>query len=323
MGMSMALVGGASALAGMFGGGKASDVQLPPQWNMPNRDAAAGGAFSGIQGMQPWTDLGMQTMPFAQNIFEQQFYNPYASMYQSGAGGASGLGMNAALNQYGAGGQLMGFGGQAINTGFDPRSALYNRSLQQTQEQLRAGLEARGVNMTPYGAGVEGQTLGNFNIDWQNQQLGRQLQALQGGGQAIGMGSSMQAGAPGQFLQAAGMPYSVFGQIGQGQNQALSQLLGLAGQGQGLGQQQIQDYLNYIQAGTQQQSANNQTAQLALAQQQQQFRQNQQYGQALGGSMYGMGQTPWGKQWGMGGSGWGDAFSGWGGGAATPLAGAW
>src|SRR5712671_6922320 len=142
MGMSMALVGGASALAGMFGGGKASDVQLPPQWNMPNRDAAAGGAFSGIQGMQPWTDLGMQTMPFAQNIFEQQFYNPYASMYQSGAGGASGLGMNAALNQYRAGGQLMLFGGQAINTGFDPRSALYNRSLQQTQEQLRAGVEA-------------------------------------------------------------------------------------------------------------------------------------------------------------------------------------
>jgi hypothetical protein len=64
-------------------------------------------------------------------------------------------------------------------SGFDPQQALYARTQQQVQDQTRAGLEARGVDMTPYGAGIEGQTMSNFNIDWQNQQLQRQIAAAQ------------------------------------------------------------------------------------------------------------------------------------------------
>src|SRR5258708_23118892 len=103
---------------------------------------------------------------------------------QQGAGVASGLGQNAAMGAYGAGGQLMGagqqllpWGQQIMNTGFDPQQALYHRTQQQTQDQTRAGLEARGLDSSPYGAGVEGQTMANFNIDWQNQQLQRQAPA--------------------------------------------------------------------------------------------------------------------------------------------------
>jgi hypothetical protein len=69
---------------------------------------------------------------------------------------------------------------------FDPQQALYNRTVQQTQEQTRAGLEARGLDMSPYGAGVEGSALSNFNIDWQNNQLQRMLQGASGVGGLAG-----------------------------------------------------------------------------------------------------------------------------------------
>ena len=37
---------------------------------------------------------------------------------------------------------------------------------------------ARGLGMSPYGAGVENKALSDFNIDWQNQQLQRQKPRL-------------------------------------------------------------------------------------------------------------------------------------------------
>lgn len=67
----------------------------------------------------------------------------------------------------------------AYQTGFDPQQALYDRTLKQLQEQTRSGLEARGVDKMPYGAGIESDALKNFNIDWQNAQQGRQAQAAQ------------------------------------------------------------------------------------------------------------------------------------------------
>jgi hypothetical protein len=42
-------------------------------------------------------------------------------------------------------------------------------------------MEARGVDSTPYGAGVEADTMKNFNIDWQNNLLNREATAVQAG----------------------------------------------------------------------------------------------------------------------------------------------
>lgn len=89
---------------------------------------------------------------------------------------------------------LYGSGNSVLNTAFDPQQALYNRTQQQLTEQNRAAQSARGIQMTPYGAALENSANQNFNIDWQNQQLGRQsqgLQAAQGAyGTAQGMGNS-------------------------------------------------------------------------------------------------------------------------------------
>lgn len=96
-----------------------------------------------------------------------------------------GSGLNTMLNQKSAvDPNLINAIGQAGQqtylTALDPQQALYNRTLQQVQDQSRAADSARGLAMSPYSAGLENQATRDFNIDWQNQQLQRQIQALQG-----------------------------------------------------------------------------------------------------------------------------------------------
>jgi hypothetical protein len=291
MGLSSSLISIGGALSGMFGGGGASSVQLPPMYNFQNMPGADSGAYSGIQNLGPYTNMASSAMPFAQSTFGNLYNNPFSTPLQSGGGVAGALGQNAGLNAYGAGGNLMPYAQSLLTTGFDPQQALYSRTAQQTTDQTRAGLEARGIDNTPYGAGVEGQTMANFNIDWQNAQLQRQLQAGQGASGLYGAGQTLQNQGVQEYLQASAYPYATYAQIGQGQNQALSSLLGLGQNAQGIANVPIQDYLGYLGAGTSQQGANNQTAQLALNQQNQAFNQNMQYGRALGAGLYGLGNT--------------------------------
>lgn len=167
--------------------------------------------------------------------------------------------------------------GMTLNTAFDPQQSLYDRTLQQTQEQTRAGLEARGMDMTPYGAGVEGDQLRNFNIDWQNTQLQRQGQGAQNAAAlaqtASGLGST-GAGILGQGVQnqaqlakagegvlaqntlAAGMVPDIAQAGLSAQQGALSSLQGGAISAYAQPQQGIQDYLSYLQAATGQNSVN-------------------------------------------------------------------
>ncbi len=62
---------------------------------------------------------------------------------------------------------------QGANAGFDPQNALYARTLGQVTDQTRAGLAARGLNTSGVGQGIENSAISNFNIDWQNNLLGR------------------------------------------------------------------------------------------------------------------------------------------------------
>ncbi len=143
-----------------------------------------------------------------------------------------------------------------LRTAFDPQHALYNRTLQQTQDQTLAGLSATGVGSSPYGAGVLGQTLGNFNIDWRNNRLAREQSGLQSYGQYLGQGgNAYTAGgnlgnaAAGAYAGGAALPYSTYvgmqnnglGALTQGSNlntaatSAASGYLGLGQSGQQIG----------------------------------------------------------------------------------------
>ena len=167
------------------------------------------------------------------------------------------------------GGQANAAGQQLWQTGMDPQNALYDRTVQHLQDQQRAASSASGVGMSPYGAGLEGQALGNFNIDWQNQQLHRQTQGLQGllhGQQQAGQDYSGALEAFGQapqnILQGGRLPlqagqdignmqFGAANQYAQGIGNALSPLAGIQSQiipylnaGQGAGANAFNMYAN-------------------------------------------------------------------------------
>lgn len=299
IGSSIAGIGG--ALGGLFGGTPSQNVQGYTNQNMQGADQ---GAYSGIGNLSNY-NVAAQNLPQYQQLMQQGVNNPYASMYQQGAG-TTGQGM------FGGGAGIAGTAlGQLPNVqalmtmGFDPQNALYAQQQNQNQQQNAAILGQSGVAGTPYGAGVQQQGNTNFNLGWENQQLGRASQAA---GAASGlMGSiSNNAGAGFNMMQqGAGLPYNTF----QGINaNALGTLAGGAQYGQMAQsgyQQQISDYLQYLQSGQQQQQTN-------LNQQNQVFNQQQQLGSQLGGGLAGLGKAMSG--WGGGGAtGWGNG----GGGFAT------
>lgn len=89
-------------------------------------------------------------------------------------------GLNSALLQDQLAAQVRDAGQSVWNTAQDPQSALYNRTQQQLVDQMNATNAMNGVAGSPYAAGLTNQGLSNFNIDWQNNQLSRQLQGLSG-----------------------------------------------------------------------------------------------------------------------------------------------
>lgn len=292
------LAGGLSLAGGLAGAFGHSGAQAPPQFQMPNMGGAANNAYGGIGGLSSFNTYA-PNIGAVQGITGGLVNNPYAGGYQQGANTAGGLGEMQALGQYGVGQSLTnlgtnvlpGYAGAVMNTAFDPQQALYNRTLGQVSDQSNAALAQAGVGTTPYGAGIQGQNLANFNIDWQNQQLARQTQglgaassALGQGGQLATAGQGLSAAAPNQYLQSAGIPYGVYGSIGSNQIGALNTLGQFGQSASQLPQQQIQDYLGYLGQGTSQQQANNQSAQIAAQIQ-------QMYGNAIGQGLTGLGNA--------------------------------
>jgi hypothetical protein len=163
-----------------------------------------------------------QSQPQLQNLGLQSLgsqlgaYNQYSPAYQQAADiagqqyGNLGTSLtNAANTQFAQQQPLLSAGQQVYNTAFDPQSALYNRTVQQLQDQTGATNSMYGLGSSAAGAGVANQALSNFNIDWQNQQLQRQLAGLQGYGSAIGQAG--QAAAQGGALGGAGAGYTLQG----------------------------------------------------------------------------------------------------------------
>lgn len=102
----------------------------------------------------------------------------------------------AAGDQYGSlAGTAGNFGGAAAGAGFgaldrgasiwqtaqDPNQELHNYLRTQTIDTSRAADSARGLAMSPYSTGNESDAVRKFEMDWQNQMLGRQIA---GGGAA-------------------------------------------------------------------------------------------------------------------------------------------
>jgi hypothetical protein len=126
---------------------------------------------------------------------------------------------------------------QYLTGAFNPQSDdIYNTYLNRAVQGTRSGLSARGLNTSPYGAGIEGETSGEFARQWALDENNRRSTALQ----------NYLAGQTG--LQS----------LGQG---ALQQALSLETlKGQGWNQQVIENAMNYM--GRQNTSGNNAAAQI-------------------------------------------------------------
>jgi hypothetical protein len=236
--------------------------------------AVYGPSFSALSGM---TQLpATQAWPQVQQQAGMLYDNPYASMAQ-GTAGQVGSDLTQVGNDNSVLGQmfksqvpgmmqagqdvynrLIPAGNQVWDAANDPQQALYSQLLGQNQAAATAQNAQSGLAGTPYGAGLLNDATRNFGMQWQNNQLGRQMQGLQGlesantqglgammsadqgAGQMGQLGANLQNKGLGQYLQGGQLPYQT--SIGQAQT-------GLGGLNQmiTLGDQQFQIPMELMQ----------------------------------------------------------------------------
>lgn len=153
-------------------------------------------------------------------------------------------------------------GRQVWQTSLDPQNELRNMLQQQVVDASRAGTSARGIGMGGESAGIENKAVNDFLLNWNNQQLQRQLAGLGGyagasnqagrdiagglGAGQLGADYSLQSGqvpfqtsaaAAGFPFQAAGMYNTALGGTNQNLGGVLSAIIPYLNQGQGATQQ--------------------------------------------------------------------------------------
>jgi hypothetical protein len=182
----------------------------------------------GIYNANPLQWYGQQSLQ--QGLGANAQYGPGYQNAANAAGaqyGALGQQLQGAAGQdFGAQQGLLNAGQQVYQTALDPQSALYNRSVQQLQDQTGATNSMYGLGSSAAGAGVANQALSNFGIDWNAQQLQNQIAGLNAYGQAAGQAG--QLGGQGGALGAAGAGYTQ--QAGQVPYQAAQNLAASPGQ---------------------------------------------------------------------------------------------
>jgi len=241
---------------------------------------------------------GSAAAPGWQQYLSQLTTNPYQGGAQAASGQAGQAYTNAGNSAIGNAGTLNAAGNQLYQTAFDPQSALYNRTYQQTMDQVNANEAARGITNSGYGADLANQASSNFNIDWQNQQLQRQLQGVQGASSAFA--NAGQEGTTGaQSLNLGGQtPLNTY----NSGVSALGQGLGTYGAGTNAqNQNALAQIMQYLQLGANQSNAqggfNNQYWNNAQAYNTSQNQQNQDFWSSIGnlgqGGLTGNGGLKW------------------------------
>ena len=293
--------GGSSGAGGFSGGTTPSGVFIPG--GQPQADQN----FQAITNSMANTgqSIPQTVIPNLQGAAGRLSANPYAQFAQNASNTGANFGVGTLAPQMEAGAnQLFGAGNTALQTAFDPRQALYNRTLQQVTDQSNAINSMYGLSSSPAGAGVADQNITNFNIDWQNQQLARQLAGIHGAGQGFAGGADLGTAAQGTFGSAGAMGYNTFAGNQQNIINANNALSSGANNAFGLDQSTLNALAAYLRLG---QGA---TAQ-AQAGQAQNFNQQQLLGQQAGGAL--------GQLSGLfGGKGGGSPFGGGAGGGGNP-----
>lgn len=200
----------ASGLAGLSGGilGMKNAGDLPRGYNYFQNGADANAQlWKALQGLDWSAD---NANPNIQQAYGKLMGIDTSGLVAAGQQAGQQFGGLADLAQL-YGGQLgqqanqqFAAGQDIYNLGRDPNNQLHDRMQQQVVDNSRAGQSARGLAMGPYGAGLENKAVGDFNMDWQNQLLGRASQGLQGMNQANYLGGMDLSNSMGMASQAPG-----------------------------------------------------------------------------------------------------------------------
>lgn len=306
--MPWAIVGSIAApiIGGMIGSSMSSapvsgvGTSAQPVYQPPNQAGAAQNwqnTYGQLSGLLP--SYYGQIQPMGYQALQGAYNNPYAAQYPAAAAQLAGTAGRTA-------GQQLGAANQILQSSQDPQQALYNRTLQQVQDQARAANAAAGLGTSAAGVGLENQATQNFNIDWQNQQLQRELQGAQGAGNVSNQALNMMLGT-------YGLPYQAAGQVPMNQLAALQGYSGTVGQYPAALNQLMNQNAAYMGLGQAAQGqAFNQAYQNAMAQNQQAAGigsgiagayQNYQTNQLLNNMIQ---QNPY---YGYGGGGFGGSYS--------------
>lgn len=272
----------ASTAANVFGGGPSPNGSYGgnPGTYVPTAQPQADSLYQGVYNqLQPYASgLPGQLIPGYQQYSQNIQNDPYAGLATTGALTAANTGLyNVAPTNLQNAAQLTNYGTQALTSGFDPQNELYNRTQNQISQQAAAANAMSGVQ-GPYGASTIDQALQNFNIDWQNQQLGRQSTALNAARGAFGSASDLGNSAINTYGTSTALPSATY--LGQQGNDISALNSQAAGVNAAFGPDQnlsnlLQSYLGLGQSATG----------LAQAGQGQGFRQNQALGSQFGQSL--------------------------------------
>jgi hypothetical protein len=229
---------------------------------LPNLKGNAG-ALTGLNNNLASSNLYPGLTPEYSGLAQGVVNNPGNAGATAGAAAGANIGAGAATGAADAGSALTGISQQLLpyatdilQTGFDPQQALYDRTAQQTQQQERAAESARGVAMTPYGAGLEGDVMKNFNIDWQNNQLNRETTAAGAAGGLTGAaggaatsGLNLGSGASQLAASSAALPMNTNNAISGSSMGALDSLGNFGGKGAAIPQEMISNILSDLGLG--------------------------------------------------------------------------
>lgn len=261
------LLNGGGGGGSRSGGGASGGGQQYVPTGLGMADTGWQQAYGAEQGLA--TQTQGQTSPYYQQSLQQMEgmnYQPYLQASQQ------------AGQMYGQAGQLAGqqmqgysqqaqqaqqAGQQMYQTSMDPQHALFNQTQQTLQDQVRAGQAARGLGNSAVGGMEEAQAMGNFDINWQNAQLARQQQGIQGmvsANQMYGQDQSaaLAAGAAGAgyYGQSGSVPMQAqqyaAQQPGAAAGQYQAQMAGL----QSMYGNQMSQAIPYMNAGQGAQQAN-------------------------------------------------------------------
>lgn len=293
VGSVVGIASGVNSLLGGSGGGSGGGTGAPVNQTyggaagqyIPAGQPQADQQYQDIfNNLGPYTTaLPGQVIPRLQTYASNIQNNPYAAQQMAGANQVAALGQGVGASDIAYGNRLGAAGNQILDTAFDPQNALYNRTQNQIAQQAAAANANSGVT-GPYAAGVTNQALGDFNLNWQDRQLGRQAQGEQIAGQAYSGAAGLGTAGLGTIQGASSLPYTTY--LGQ-QNTDIGALSSLTAGVQGAINPAISE-ANLLQSylGLGQTAERN-----ALIGQNQGFQQSQLLGQQFGTNLQNLGNS--------------------------------